>query len=292
MHGEGRFTWVVFMEGLLFALATVISTALLRISFKYCATNGKSPWTTLILYHIGGALVLLPFLGVPSLAQLSQQQLLLLLTTGVLFALAAFLDILAMKHIDASSGEIFHTLTFIISVAAGFLMFHESCSLSKVIGTLIIAVGILYEARQSIFTTSHAFFYKMGSAALIATSMVITKQLTATTPSEVIILSGFIVPGALYMLIGWRTILEIPGVVRSSNGILLAVPILDALSYTFAIKALTIGEMSTTYMIFQTTISAVFVIEVILNGWQRETYLRRAVSAGLCMFGAILALVA
>lgn len=278
------------MEGLVFALLYVITTALLRITLKHCAVNSTSAWTTLALYHIGGALVLLPFLGVPAISALSQEQILLLLATGVLFSLAAYLDILAMRHIDASAGEIFHTLTFIVSVAAGFLMFHEACSISKVFGTLIIAAGILYEARRAVLRATHGFAHKLGSAALIAASMVITKQLTATTPSEVIILSGVLVPGLIYLALGWRDMGEVPAVVRASNGLILIVPILDAASYTFGIKALAAGEMSTTYMVFQTTISAVFVFEVLLNGWKREVYLHRAISAGLCMCGAIVAI--
>ena len=68
-------------------------------------------------------------------------------------------------------------------------------------------------------------------------------------------------------------------------------PIFDAMSYAFGINALSLGEMSTTYMIFQTTISAVFLLEVLLHGWNKEIYFHRAVSAGLCMCGALIALI-
>lgn len=278
------------MEGLLYALLSVIATALLRLTLKHCAVNSTSPWGTLILYHIGGALVLLPFLGLPALSILSQEQIILLVATGALFSLAALLDILAMKHLDASAGEIFHTLTFIVSVAAGLLMFHEACSLAKVVGSCIIAAGILFEARQAITKTSHGFWLKLGSATLIATAMIITKQLTANTPSEIVILSGFVIPGVIYMMIGWRDLRETPSVIRASHGVILIVPVLDATSYAFGIKALAAGEMSTTYIIFQTTISAVFVFEVMLYGWRREVYLHRAISAGLCMCGALVAI--
>jgi drug/metabolite transporter (DMT)-like permease len=279
------------MEGLLYALLSVIATALLRLTLKHCAVNSTSAWGTLILYHIGGALVLLPFLGLPDLSILSQEQIILLIATGALFSLAALLDIWAMKHIDASAGEIFHTLTFIVSVAAGLLMFHEACSLSKVTGTCIIAAGILYEARRALTKASHGFWLKLASAALIATAMIITKQLTTNTPSEFIILfSGFVVPGFIYTIIGWRDLREVPSVIRDSHGVILIVPVLDATSYAFGIKALAAGEMSTTYIIFQTTISAVFIFEVMLHGWRKEVYLHRAVSAGLCMCGALVAI--
>ncbi len=86
---------------------------------------------------------LLPFLGIPSLSAISSYQILLLLASGVLFALDALLDIYAMKHIDASAGEIFHTLTFIVSVAADLLMFHEECSMPKALGALGIVAGIV-----------------------------------------------------------------------------------------------------------------------------------------------------
>lgn len=278
------------MSGLTYALLTVLSTALLRITLKHCAVSSDRAWATLILYHVGGTVVLLPFLGIPTLSSLSSHQSILLVSSGLLFALAALLDIYAMKHIDASAGEVFHTLTFIVSVAAGLLMFHESCSLLKVVGALVIVAGILYEARQALRSATHGFVYKLGSAALIAASMVMTKHLTESTPSEIIILSGFVVPGIVYIVLGWRDIGEIPATIQKSSGLILAVPVFDAMSYGFAIQALAMGEMSTTYMIFQTTISAVFLLEVVIHGWKREVYLHRAVSAALCMCGAVIAI--
>jgi drug/metabolite transporter (DMT)-like permease len=278
------------MDGLLFALLSVLTTALLRVTLKHCVVASESAWPTLILYHIGAALVLLPILGIPDLSQLSMVQISLLLATGALFSLAAFLDILAMKQIDASAGEIFHTLTFIVSLAAGFLMFHEECSALKFLGALIIVVGIVYEARRAIVNASHGFICKLGSAALIATAMIITKHLTASTPSEIIILSGFILPGIVYAVLGWIDIKDIPSTIRKSNGLILSVPLLNASSYAFGINALAIGEMSTTYIVFQMTISVVFALEVLMNGWNKEIYLHRAVSAGLCLFGALIAI--
>jgi drug/metabolite transporter (DMT)-like permease len=279
------------MGGLTYALVAVFSSALLRITLKHCAVSSDRAWATLILYHLGAAAVLLPFLGIPILSTLSPHQIVLLLASGALFAMAALLDIYAMKHIDASAGEVFHTLTFIVSVVAGLFMFHEECSGPKVVGALIIVAGILYEARRALLKATHGFVYKLGSAALIATSMVITKYLTESTPSETIILSGFIIPGLAYVVVGRRDLVEIPATIRKSNGLILAVPVFDAMSYAFGIKALAVGEMSTTYMIFQTTISAVFLLEVLLHGWNREVYLHRAVSAGLCMCGALIAIV-
>jgi drug/metabolite transporter (DMT)-like permease len=279
------------MSGLTYALFAVLSSALLRITLKHCALSSDRAWATLILYHLGAAAVLLPFMGIPTLSTLSPHQIVLLLASGALFAMAALLDIYAMKHIDASAGEVFHTLTFIVSVAAGLFMFHEECSGPKVIGALIIVAGILYEARRALLNTTHGFVYKLGSAALIAASMIITKYLTESTPSETIILSGFVIPGLAYVAVGRRDLVEIPATIRKSNGLILAVPVFGAMSYAFGIKALAVGEMSTTYMIFQTTISAVFLLEVLLHGWNREVYLHRAVSAGLCMCGALIALV-
>jgi drug/metabolite transporter (DMT)-like permease len=278
------------MNSLIFALLSVLATALLRITLKHCAVSTTSPWTTLALYNIGGVLVLLPFLGLPSISEISGQQILLLVATGVFFSLGGFLDILAMKHIDASSGEVFHTLTFIVSVAAGFLMFHEACSLCKIAGILVIAAGIAYEARKAMADPSRAFGLKLASAALIASAMVITKYLTTTTSPEVIIYAGFLLPGLMYIALGAKDLPEISSVISSSNGRILLVPVLGAASYTFGVKALAAGEMSTTYIIFQSTISAVFALELLLHGWKRDASLHRAVSASLCMCGALIAI--
>ena len=206
-----------------------------------------------MLYHIGGVVVLLPFLGVSSLSALSSYQILLLLASGVLLTLAALLEIYVMRRIDASAGEIFPTLTFIVSVAAGFLMFHEECSMPKALGALVIVAGIVFEARRTVLKATHGFICTLGSAALIAASMVVTKCLTDTTPPEIIILSGFAIPGIVYLIPGWRDVVEIPATNRKSKGLIFTVPVFDVMSYAFGIKALAIGELSTISMIFQAT---------------------------------------
>jgi hypothetical protein len=83
--------------------------------------------------------------------------------------------------------------------------------------------------------------------------MVVTKCLTDATPSEIIILSGCAIPGIVYLILGWRDVAEIPGTIRKSKGLILTVPVFDAISSALGIKALAIGELSTTSMIFQTT---------------------------------------
>ena len=198
-------------------------------------------------------MVLLPILGASSLSALSSYQILLLLASGVLLTLAALLEIYVMRRIDASAGEIFPTLTFIVSGAAGLLMFHEECSMPKALGALVIEAGIVFEARRTVLKATHGFICTLGSAALIAASMVGTKCLTDATPSEIIILSGFAVPGIVYLILGWRDVAEIPGTIRKSKGLILTVPVFDAISSALGIKALAIGELSTTSMIFQTT---------------------------------------
>ena len=280
------------MTSLLFALISVIGTALVRITLKHCLVVSDKAWPTLIVYHIGGALILLPFLGLPNLAALSWHQSSLLLISGLLFAVAGILDIQAMKRIDASSGEIFHTLTFILSVAAGFILFKEACSLQKMLGTALIAGGILYEARKTHLQAGYGFVFKLGAALFTALAVIVTKELTADTPSEIIILSGFIVPGVVYLVAGARDLGEILPSITISKGRLLPIPVFEAIAYSFAIKALALGEISTTYMVFQTTITAVLCLEVLANGWKREVYLERAISGGLCMMGALVALIA
>lgn len=275
-----------------YALLSVLTTAVHRITLKHCAVTSPRPWPALIVYDLLPVALLLPFFGMPALTELSGQQVCLLLLTGALFAGAGLLDILAMKSIDASTGEIFHTLTFIISVTAGFLLFGESCSVQKLLGTGLIALGIIFEARHTRGMTRHGGLYKMLSALLIAAAMIITKQLTETTPTAVIVLSGFLLPGLVYLACGVRDLHEILPSIRKSKGLLLLVPVFSALSYTFGIKALTGSEISTTYMVFQTSLVTVLLLEVVTGGWNRTVHLKRTIAGGLCLLGAICALAA
>jgi hypothetical protein len=114
---------MTYTEGSLYALLSVVATALLRLTLKHCATTSSSAWATLTLYHLGGFLVLLPFLGAPDLSVLSQTQIGLLLVTGALFSVAGVLDIIAMRQLDASAGEIFSVGGLLFFSVGGYFFF-------------------------------------------------------------------------------------------------------------------------------------------------------------------------
>lgn len=205
--------------------------------------------------------------------------------------MAGLLDVKAMKEIDASSGEIFHTLSFIVSMVAGFIIFFETCSLQKALSTVVIIAGILFEARSAKLTANYGVAYKLASALFTAAAIIVTKHLTSTTPPTMIVLSGFLVPAVIYLLIGWREIPAILPTITASRGSIVAVPVFEVAGYAAAVAAFAIGEFSTAYIVFQTTITAVLVLEIALYGWQHRIYLNRTISAGLCALGAVVAIV-
>lgn len=279
------------MITIVYALLSVICTAILRITLKHCLVKNDRAWAPLIIFSICGSLILLPFCELSDLLKLSTSQILLLAISGALFSIAGLLDVKAMKEIDASSGEIFHTLSFIISVAAGFVIFGEACSLQKAIGTLVIIGGILFEARSARITANYGMVYKLSSALFTAAAIILTKHLTTNTPATIVVLSGFLVPGLIYMMIGWRDIAAIMPTIAASKGLIMAVPVLEVAAYSTAVTAFAAGEFSSAYIVFQTTITAVLLLKIVLYGWQPRVHLNRTVSAGLCALGAVVAIV-
>lgn len=279
------------MITVLYALISVFCTAILRITLKHCLVQNDRAWSPLIIFSIGGTLILLPFCEISAAVTLNAKQISLLLASGALFSVAGLLDVKAMKEIDASSGEIFHTLSFIISLAAGFLIFGEACSLQKALGTMVIIAGILFEARSAKVMANYGMAYKLGSALFTAAAIIITKHLTHDTPPTIIVLSGFLVPGVIYLLIGWRDLPAIVPTITASKGLIIAVPVLEVAAYSAAVIAFATGEFSTAYIVFQTTITAVLLIEIALYGWQHRIHLNRTISAGLCAMGAVVAIV-
>jgi drug/metabolite transporter (DMT)-like permease len=279
------------MITVLYALLSVFCTASLRITLKHCLVKNDRAWAPLIIFSIGGSVILLPFCKISDALALNSKQVFLLVTSGALFSIAGLLDVKAMKKIDASSGEIFHTLSFIISMAAGFIIFGEACSIQKTLGTIVITLGILFEARSAKLAANYGMIYKLGSALFTAGAVIMTKHLTNNTPPSIIILAGFLIPGIIYLLIGWREIPAIIPTITASKGLVVAVPVLEVAAYAAAVTAFAIGEFSTAYIVFQTTITAVLVLEIALYGWQHRVHLNRTVSAGLCALGAVVAIV-
>jgi drug/metabolite transporter (DMT)-like permease len=279
------------MFAVLYALLSVLCTAVLRITFKHCLVRNTLAWAPLIIFNLGGTLLLLPFCLFTEVAALHSDQIALLLVSGALFSLAGLLDVKAMKEIDASSGEIFHTLSFIISMAAGFVIFGEVCSFQKAIGTIVLVAGILFEARSARLTATYGVVYKLASAMFTAAAIIVTKQLTDTTPSSVIVISAFIIPAVVYLLIGWREIPAIVPTIRRSRGLIIAVPVFEVAGYAAAVAAFASSEFSTAYIVFQTTITTVLVLEVALYGWQHRIHFNRTISASLCAIGAVVAIV-
>jgi len=67
---------------------------------------------------------------------------------GFCYAISLAVWIIALSRVEVSFALPFHCLSFIITAIAGYYFFHENVNLLRIIGILIIGIGVYLVSRS------------------------------------------------------------------------------------------------------------------------------------------------
>lgn len=280
------------MSAYSFALISVIAQAFKQVAMRGSLKTGLDVWPVLIFYNLAAAVILCLFGYIPSLEGVN-------LYTGILTVISCFiwvaiclLELKAHAHLDVAVGAVLSTLNFVLIMVGGVFIFNEHMSFPAFLAAALIVASaarttdisgcIRKAAGQSVGVR-----YKLTSILLLASNMLLTKYLTTQVDSMTLAVSAFYIPGVIYAAIAPHKINAIPDSIRESKGKVLAIPVFCALNYSAVLKALELGNVSTTYAILQTSVVVVFLFGAALLQ-ERENMLQRGVSCALCAVGAFI----
>lgn len=274
------------MSAYTFAIAAVILTAMRQVILRAALRDGQDEWPILILYHIGAPILLISFNGVPLVESASLTTIVLLVFSCAAWVLYSVCDLKSHAYLDVASGAILSTLNFVLIVVGGVIIFDEHITVPGALGAALIVASALRATRAPTnLNFSAGVRYKLVGITVLAANMLFTKYLTTQIDSMFVAIMGFYIPAVLYVLLKPEKIREIPSAVRSSRGLVLLLPFVSALNYYSLVRALELGNVSTTYSILQTSVVFVFLFGAIMLG-ERDNLMSRGVSCALCAVGA------
>ena len=274
------------MSALVCALIAVLSSAIIKVTLRFCMTKNISQWATLIFYNGLSTVLLFAFLDLPQFSSIEVWPAILLFLNGALWVVAEILDIKSYRHLDASVGELFGSFTFILLTLAGVVLFNETLSLVAILGIGLIIASVVYIGVPTRKVSVDGIRYKVLSTFFIAAAVIMNKYLCGFVDTRIVVLTGFLIPAVAYVAIGYRDIPQIVPALVQTRMRLMIVPILSAISYYYSTEAFAKGSMSLTTVIIQTCMVFVFVLEVIVLH-ARQDMLRRALACTGCVAGVV-----
>ncbi|MCB0345808.1 MAG: EamA family transporter [Bdellovibrionales bacterium] len=276
------------MSAYTFAIAAVILTAMRQVILRAALRDGQDEWPILILYHIGAPILLISINGVPVVESASLTTIVLLVFSCAAWVLYSVCDLKSHAYLDVAAGAILSTLNFVLIVVGGVIIFDEHITVPGALGAALIVASALRATRAPTnFNFSAGVRYKLVGITVLAANMLFTKYLTTQIDSMFVAIMGFYIPAVLYVLLKPEKIREIPSAVRGSRGLVLLLPFVSAMNYYSLVRALELGNVSTTYSILQTSVVFVFLFGATMLG-ERDNLMRRGVSCALCAVGAFI----
>ncbi len=273
------------MSPVLLAFISIAAASPMRVILARVVTDGVNQLVFLAYLYLVAGILLIPILDLSTLYRLDLIASLLLVLNAGLWIFASILEMRSYENLNASSGEIFGTLTFIVTMVAGIGLFGESVSAVKIIGFTAIISGIVLETWDGAVSWRGAR-YRLAAAVLTALGVILNKWLAESGVGHAaIVLSGYFLPGLFYLWMSRRSRASWRTIFTTSPVLVAIVPVLSAISFSTAVAAYKHGMLTVTEAIFQSGIILVIVIEVLVMRMYRR-FARRSASVVLCFAGA------
>ena len=275
------------MSSVVFALLAVLFSAVHSITSRSLMRRKLSPEALLIICTGLGSVALIPFIDFDALL-VPEPLLGLILISCFIWNLADYYSEKAHQHLSATACSILGSLTLVVVTAAGVMLFDETLGWVGICGVAIILLGIFVQSTNVEFRWS-GIGVKLKLLAVVTASaaVVLDKYLTEELAPEVILFYGFFACHVLYLCMFYRHLPSVTKLLRTAPCTVACNAACWVLSYHFFLLALAVGSLTVTYTILETTVVAIFILEVLFLQL-RDGLLRRGLASGLCCLGAIL----
>lgn len=275
------------MSPLQLAFIAVIAASLDGIVWKYTIDRKGCPWATLIIFHIIAVFLITPFVSMSDLTDISWQGGLILFLSCITWVVGDLYSVKAYEYLDAAVCEVYGTLKLVLVATAGILLFSEKITVVTLIGMGLIIASVAYQLDLKKLKWNKGMAFKAVSIIFHSVALITDKFLTNLMAEETIVFYGFLVPAIIYSGAGYKYLGNIKSSIVKSNYVFLISPFLGVTAYYFLIQALALGDLSVTYMIQETAIIFIFILEVVLLK-ANEDFVRKAMSCVFCALGAVL----
>ena len=267
-------------------LGCVWSTALFRVLQKAAVRSECCPYLLGMYVSFGSCALLLPFVDWNQVFGLSLHSFAVLALIGVLYFVIDFLDMVALRDMDAGASNLFGAFGLIFAVTYGVLVLGDDFKFISLAGVLmIIASGLLLSLRFAI-NSKRALTYKMLATFLLFASSLTEKEITSSVDASTICLVGLFVSGVLF---GLRYV-QSPGpqlyLRTRQDWLIVLLPLTSIGSLYLWVSALASGQYTLCCCLIQLTVVATFAAEAIFLR-SREQLGQQGLASACCISGAL-----
>lgn len=264
---------------LLTRILAVKSTHPRAFSFVY---NGWGVLFAIIVYLLEGA-------GIPNLFKLPAHQFVYLSLAALFYALFERSQFIARKHIESSTLAVVFRLTTVTAFLGSLIVFKESASLSKIVGTtLLIGSSLIVIHKNPHIKNVRALGVAVFCAVALGLAWMTDKQASVGLSASFYSALMWAIP-LPFIALPTLTVSQIKIEMRIGWWKIALAAFLNVLGFVLYIKALSLAEASRVIPIVSSSSATLSVFGGIflLN---EKTYMTRKLIAGILMFLGILLL--
>lgn len=277
------------IEPLFFAILGAITWSLNLIIYKALISRGASPLGLMIIGQTGAAIIIgVSLLRLSDIALLSTQSSILILTAGVLWAAGIWLEMKALEQIDAGDLAILGVSKYLFITLIGILAFNESLATIRIIGILILILGIFLPSDFNNLGFKRGFWYAFLGMIFQSLAYSIDKERSQHTSVAIITFGGFFLPAIVSLGMCKQRMKTFVHELTVSKGLVVLVPCLLALNWYLIIKSFSIGgELIAVSAIIESSAILTCILSIIFLN-ERDRVPIKLVGGALCTLGVIL----
>lgn len=274
--------WFVFslLSGLLSTGNGLITRKVLRAK--------KDAWAFSFYYSAVGALISLPFLINQFKATSSVTMWVFMLIVGVLVVIQNFLVLKATNFLEASLQGVILKFRLVWVFIFGVIILHETFSLSKTIGTiLVILSGILLINKYNKPKSIKGIIFSLGSTLLFGIVIICYKFLFKDFNSQTLTFFIFLIPTIINLIIMPNSVHRVFKLAKEDGLFVIFACTLGAFANLAMNYALSIGEASKVLVIIEAFLIITLIGEHLFLK-ERNHILIKIITVVIVIIGAIL----
>lgn len=238
--------WIIFslLAGLFFTGMGLITRKILK--------GKKDFWAFSLFFSAVGALTSLPFLILQPKIAHSLSLWILMIIVGILIVLNNFFEFKSANYLEASLQGVIKKFRLVWIFLIGIFVLHETFSLQKAIGTLLVILASILLAKkfnksQSIFGIVLLFISTFFYSAFISLYKILFKEFNSQSLSFFV----FFIPAIINLMIMPDSIKRVILLVKSNGKPAFFACFLSAIGNLAMSYALSIGEVSKVIVIIE-----------------------------------------
>lgn len=273
---------------ILYASLSAFLWSMVLVVLRLVMPRGADAKTLMIFNQLGAFALCLLLFGWPKFGLLDQSTVILLVLSGLSWALGVYLEVLALEHLEASASGVVGAVRYLLAIAVGIFFFQEHFTLLNALGALLVMSAVVF-----IGDLGKLNFRKGATLQFIAVfpqviAYGLDKYLIGFLPSELVTTSAYLFCGMSFLVLFPKRVTLIPNEIRNSKYTLLFIPVGLAGCYYLLVTSFSLGGKFTMGM-------ALVESSVIIN-WilgylilkERDQALRKLVCCLVCFLGIVL----